>query len=30
VAMLKALLTPILLGLGVALLIRAMTARRAY
>jgi hypothetical protein len=28
--MLKALLTPILLGLGVALLIRAMTARRAY
>jgi hypothetical protein len=30
VTMLKALLTPILLGLGVAMLIRALTSRRAY
>ena len=30
VPMIKALLTPIVLGLFVALLIRAMTPRRAY
>jgi hypothetical protein len=30
VAMIKALMTPVLLGLGVALLIRMTAARRAY